>query len=387
MRCLSPRRSDSVRTRRAVRRANPSLEGFEARLLLSTVPAPTAVISGTTYRDTDGDDSKNSVESGVTVDLFKAGATTPTATAVTNSSGNYSFTKLATGNYVVKEVPPKGWVQTNALSGYTVDLTKNGQTVSNQDFSNFDAPLYSSSAVSGISYVITTPAGASTKTTSLAGVKEGDKVKATFSLSKVEPVWLVSYTAPNGTFNTANLQKQVVFQESEAVATNNDTETVTVTIPNGYFQLDLVAGPVIGHLATNANIEYHPQGRFIAGTNGGTQVNGASSISGVVETTPAKGQKTGTFLADVPVTLSGYDYTGKEVKETVKTNAQGVFSFAGLVASNPSGYRITVDLPTASAIAGSTGGSIDSKAKFLTTFLNTNTSSMGNIFYIAPANA
>ena len=385
---LPPRRRNPARRPQAVRRVLPSLEGCESRLLLSAAPASTAIISGTTYKDNSGDglSSSESTKSGVTVQLFKAGGSTPIASAVSDSSGNYSFTKLATGDYVVKEVTPAGWMQTVGGGGLTVDLTKAGQKVTGQDFDNFDSALYSASSVTGIKYTVTSPTGAVTSTTSLASVKSGDWVTATFKLSKTEPVWLVSYTAPNGTFNTANLQKQVVFQTSEAVATNNDTETVTVTVPNGYFQLDLVAGPVIPYFASNGNPNalYTPQGRLIAATTGGSQSNGPSTISGIVELTPAKGQKAGAPEANVPVTLSGYDYTGKQVKLTIYTKPDGTFSFTGLVASNWAGYRITVDLPVASAKDGSTGGYVDAHAKFINTFLNTNTNSTGNEFFIDP---
>ena len=51
----------------------------------------------------------------------------------------------------------------------------------------------------------------------------------------------------------------------------------------------------------------------------------------------------------MPVTLSGYDYTGKPVKLTIYTKPDGTFSFTGLVASNWAGYRITVDLPVVTA--------------------------------------
>ena len=293
---LPPRRRDPARRSPALRRARPSLEGFEPRLLLSS--APTAIIDGTTFKDNVGNglSSSETPKGGVTVQLFKAGGSTPIAGAVSDSKGNYSFTKLATGNYVVKELTPAGWMQTVGGGGLAVDLTKAGQKVVGQNFDNFDSALYSTSWVSDLHFSVRSQAGvASPTSTTLAGVKSGDWVTATFKLSKTEPVWLVAYAAPNGTFNTANLEGQRVFYEAEDSAGNSGTVTMTVAVPNGYFQLDLVAGPPINYLESNGNSKalYTPQDRLIAATTGGTRVNGPTTISGAVDLVPAKGQKTG----------------------------------------------------------------------------------------------
>ncbi len=384
---------NSARRSQAARRVRPVVEGFEPRLLLSGATAATAVISGTTYKDITGNgfSSDDSPHGGVTVELFKVGGSSPIASTVSASDGNYSFTKLAPGNYSVREVQPAGWLQTGGLGGDTVDLTGSGQTVTKQDFDNFDTSLYSTSTISNIQYTVTSPAGKTAHPSSLDGhVQQGDTVTAHFQLSKPEMVELVSYVAPNGNFNTQNLQEQVIFSHAESSTTTTGAQTVTVTVPNGYFQLDFVAGPAIDHLATNSNILYHAQDRFIDGVQGGSQANGLSTLSGSVETTPASGQKIGAGLDNVTVVLTGFDYTGKAVSLMAVTDANGDYTFTGLRASNSAGYRISEIVPTGyvqkSATAGSTGSLGGSNQKFITTFLNTNTSSTGNEFLDSKSN-
>jgi len=52
-------------------------------------------------------------------------AGTVIANATTNSSGNYAFNSLNSGNYVVAEVLPMGWTAVTPADGkYTVNLTK-----------------------------------------------------------------------------------------------------------------------------------------------------------------------------------------------------------------------------------------------------------------------
>ncbi|MEA3190703.1 MAG: hypothetical protein QOD77_1285 [Thermoplasmata archaeon] len=74
---------------------------------------------------------------------------------------------------------------------------------------------------------------------------------------------LVSYNA-DADFD---LESQTVF-DSETVETGVDTYTLTVTVPDCYFQVDFVGGAVIEHF-TPPEGTYHGEGRFIAGDTGG----------------------------------------------------------------------------------------------------------------------
>jgi hypothetical protein len=117
---------------------------------------------------------------------------------------------------------------------------------------------------------VTTPGGQATTVSTLKGnVQQGDTVAATFTLSAPATLSLVAYTAPNADFDTQNLQEQKVFDAT--TLSGSGTETLTVHVPDGYFQVDFVAGLPINHLDTNPNVLYHPQDRFIGGAHGGTQ--------------------------------------------------------------------------------------------------------------------
>jgi hypothetical protein len=67
-----------------------------------------------------------------------------TATAVTDSVGNYSFTGLPTGTYMVCEAIPMGWRQTSPPSGtscpmgigYTFTILTAGTGASSVSFGN-----------------------------------------------------------------------------------------------------------------------------------------------------------------------------------------------------------------------------------------------------------
>ncbi len=133
--------------------------------------------------------------------------------------------------------------------------------------------------MSNLSFAVTTPSGHTTTISTLSGhVQEGDTVTAKFSVNTPATLTLVAYTAPNGDFDTTNLQEQKIF--SEASVTASGSETLKVTGPDGYFQIDFVAGLAIDHLATNPNVLYHAQERFIDGATGGTQADALSVSPG-----------------------------------------------------------------------------------------------------------
>ncbi|ESP91667.1 hypothetical protein PL2TA16_00072, partial [Pseudoalteromonas luteoviolacea 2ta16] len=46
-------------------------------------------------------------------------------------------------------------------------------------------------------------------------------------------------------------------------------------------------------------------------------------------------------LKDITITISGTDKYGQAVNQSVTTNANGEFSFIGLIESNADGYTIT----------------------------------------------
>jgi uncharacterized protein (DUF2141 family) len=73
----------------------------------------TGSISGTKFNDLNGNGARDSGEpglAGVTIQLKPSSG--PIVTATTDASGNFTFSGLAAGTYVLSEVVPSGFVQT-----------------------------------------------------------------------------------------------------------------------------------------------------------------------------------------------------------------------------------------------------------------------------------
>lgn len=115
----------------------------------------------------------------------------------------------------------------------------------------------------------------STDVTSLdsTNLKSGDTVKVEFTVAKgSEPTTFsfVSYTAPNGNFNEANLEGQKIYDSQEVTTgCNGGTYCLTVKVPCDYFQVDFVSGcPITQFTTTN---QYHAENRYYGGTQGGQE--------------------------------------------------------------------------------------------------------------------
>jgi len=107
-------------------------------------------ISGTKFNDINGDSLKNPGEPGLAnwrIYLFQNSIHIDTT--ITDSIGNYSFTGLIPGTYMVSEELQDGWTQTMpGFSGtYTVVISTPGTSISGKDFGN---ALFSS--ISGFVY-------------------------------------------------------------------------------------------------------------------------------------------------------------------------------------------------------------------------------------------
>jgi len=101
-------------TAEARRRSRPALEAMEDRRLMT---AGAGFLTGTVFLDsaaTGALDPADAYVAGATVQLYRAGASTPLATQLSGANGQYLFTGLAAGKYQLKEVPPAGYRATAA---------------------------------------------------------------------------------------------------------------------------------------------------------------------------------------------------------------------------------------------------------------------------------
>lgn len=93
-------------------------------------------ISGMKFNDSNGNGAKDPGELGLADWTIQLKNQTGSMTAITDINGNYTFSELAAGNYVVEEVLKAGWTQTFPPGEkYTVNVA-DGQNVIGRDFGN-----------------------------------------------------------------------------------------------------------------------------------------------------------------------------------------------------------------------------------------------------------
>jgi hypothetical protein len=296
-------------------------------------------IKGTKYLDITGNgfSSDDTGKPGVTIKLYKegngiaglqtgSGGDTLVTTKTTDSDGTYSFPVSSAGIYYVQESVPSGYLQTgggtDGTTGntyYTVNASL-GNVYSGYDFDDFQLDQCQ---ITCISYQVYHN-GCWTTVSDLAGkTNQGDKVRVTFTVpaGTSDEVTLVSYIAPTPYWSDSNAYQQKIYQQSGGTF-GPGTYTLTVQIPNSYYQVDFVCGSAIDQLEPNqngnaygpdsANILYHAQQRFFSGDNDGTTAPSASALNTKapnvpVQVTTSSGSQT---LMDSAVVAGGYNPGG-----------------------------------------------------------------------------
>lgn len=328
-------------------------------------------ISGTKYLDITGNgfSSDDTGLGGVTIQLYvdknNSGAyntgDTLYASVTTTSDGSYSFSNLPAGHYLVKEVVPTGYVRTGpALTDTYAVTVSTGDTKTGYDFDN--AETCDLSDFCNVYYII----NGHTKVTDLRGqTHQGDTVTAYFTYRGSEnnhPVTLVSYDAPTATFDANNAYLQQIYQSKTILAQTGKSYSITVVIPDCYYQVDFVCGYAIDTFGpANSNIFFSPQNRLISADNGGTTACfcGTSSISGTVF---ADANNDGDIdanesgIKNVIVTLTGVNDLGQTVYATDTTDSDGFYQFTGL---RDGKYTVTETQPTAYKDGKDSLGTVD----------------------------
>jgi uncharacterized surface anchored protein len=348
----SHRQSHRPSHRNRRRTVRPQIEHLEDRR------TPAGSISGHAFQDLTGNglSADDPAKAGVTVLLYRDtnhdglldNGDRLLAAQTTGRNGAYTFRNLAPGTYFVTEVTPRGFVRTapDTSSYYTVDLASN-QVVTGLDFDNFRL-LNTRGLVSHVSFTITHADGTSLTVTNLSGqTHEGDTVTARFWVARQAEVSFVTYDTTGSTFDATTAAQDVLVASSTATF-RPGWRTLTVTVPNQFYEIELVAGPAIDHFGpAGSNIFYSAQGRLLSRDNGGTAA--VASVSGTV-TDPA----TNGPVAGVQITV--FDSSGTAVGQPVLTDANGNYSFAALP---PGSYTVTVtNMPTGYTAQGASSTSV-----------------------------
>ncbi|WP_152614450.1 SdrD B-like domain-containing protein [Pseudoalteromonas luteoviolacea] len=324
-----------------------------AKVVVGTDPAPAIrftekpkagdkSVSGTVFFDVDQDgvvDANDSVLTGITVTITgmdKFGQAVNTTTT-TNTNGEFSFT---------------GLIESNA-DGYTITQTVSGiyQT----------GNRYIGSGVGVISNVakVVVGAGATPEITFTEKPKAGDKSVAGKVFLDINQDGVVD----QNDVRLKDITVTITGTDKFGQAVNQSVKTDT----NGAFSFtDLIESNADGYTITQTVSGTYQTGNRYIGSDAGVVSNVAKVVVGTDQTPairftekPKAGDKfvSGTVffdvdqdgvvdandsvLAGITVTITGTDKYGQAVNTTTTTDANGTFSFTGLIASNADGYTIT----------------------------------------------
>ncbi len=360
-------------------------------------------ITGTKYKDLTGNGLSvdDTPLGGVVINLYTdannngvrdSGDGPAVATTTTNAvNGTYSFNVDTNGRYFAEEIVPSGWVRTSpTFNDYNTVIVAAQTNYFGNNFANFEKCDLSD--ITGVSYLIN---GSTTVTDLRGNVNQGDTVQVRFTViagATPHRFSFVSYTAPSATFIASEASQQQEFDSATGVF-GPGTYTMSVVVPNCYFQIDFVCGDILAPLGPEgSNIFYTPQGRLISADNDGTQACALASLSGYVYVDANNNgvKNTGEIaIASVTVTLTGTDIYGVAVSRSTTTNSSGYYVFSGLKASNAAGYKLTETQPASyldgKDAIGSQGGTTGNDM-LTTAFLNTNISGFDNNFGELPLN-
>ncbi len=233
------------------------------------VTAPPITIKGTKFSDITGNgfSADDKGLGGVSIALYKesnghsglqtgSGGDYLVATTTTASDGSYSFgTGLVAGaTYYVVEVVPTGSVQTgggpNGSAGctyYTI-CAQTGKTYAGNDFDDYQK---GTCAPTNVCFLV----GGCTTVHDLRGnTQQGQTVTVTFTTTMTEQLTLVSYTAPGSSYSQSTAYLQQIFDQATGTFAPG-VHTLTVQIPNGFYQVDFVCGAAINPLAPRITVQ------------------------------------------------------------------------------------------------------------------------------------
>lgn len=155
----------------------------------------------------------------------------------------------------------------------------------------------------------------------LTGASQGGTASVNFTVAADCNVQLslVSYKAPAATFSESDADQQVIFDTATATLAAGP-HSLSVSVPNCFFQVDFVFGAAIAHLgpAGSGNF-YSAQGRLISAVNGGTMACAAAAPG-----TGSTGDTGSTGGDTTPATTPGTTDTGTTATTTPVVTTQAV---------------------------------------------------------------
>ena len=256
--------------------------GIDASNYLFGERQNTTSLSGSVYRDVDGNgviDSGDTGLGGVTITLRDSGNNV-VATAVTTPDGTYTFTNIVPGSYSVTETQPNGYGSStpNVIPTVTVPLTG----VSNINFGETTGSLSGqayvattndgvrqageSTGISGVTITLTGtdvngPVSHTTSTDATGAYAFTDLLAGTYAVSETQPG---GYTDAIDSVGTVNAASQGTL--------GNDTITA-ITIPaagigTGYDFAETQAAPIGAFVSGVVYLDTGANGSLDAGDNG-----------------------------------------------------------------------------------------------------------------------
>jgi uncharacterized repeat protein (TIGR01451 family) len=300
-------------------------------------------LSGTVFADVNNNGSKQGSEPGinnvtVTLSGTDARGTVVNTTAITNSSGVYTFNNVLPGTtYQLDETQPATY-----LDGIDTVGNLGGSAAVNDRFSGIVV-----TDVNGTGYNFAELPGSISgrvwRDANRDGVLDGSEVgidAVTISLSGTSTLG-VAVTRTGATNATGNYS----FADLPA-----GTYTVTETQPVGYGSStpNSISSIVLAAAGASANHDFGDSTGALSGiVFFDRNANGAND-----------GSDTG--ITGVAVALTGTDAAGATVNRTAASDASGAFTFDDLLAPNGSGYTLTetqhIIFSNGQVTAGSAGG-------------------------------